>query len=138
MNSVIKTGGILLYIRDTLDIPVYQILAKKMKLNIATGNWRPGGILPSYKELSVKFVANPHAVIFALEELEREKLLIYKENSFFAVTQDLDIISELRDKIANESFNEFLDDLSIIDYPKDKLISMLVEDSSLFDIGGKE
>jgi GntR family transcriptional regulator len=52
------------------SIPLYVQIADRIRIAVATGDMRPGGALPSVRQLATQLRVNPATVVQAYRELE--------------------------------------------------------------------
>jgi DNA-binding transcriptional regulator YhcF (GntR family) len=81
--------------------PIYIQLMDEIKGQIAAGRLAPGAKIDSIRELAAFYAVNPNTVQRALSELEREGLLSTKRASGKTVTEDTELIRELRSGLAS-------------------------------------
>ncbi|GHU01901.1 GntR family transcriptional regulator [Spirochaetia bacterium] len=84
------------------ETPIYLQLMDAIKGEIAAGKLLPGGKIASIREMAAFYAVNPNTVQRALLELEREGLLSTKRASGKTVTEDTEMIKNLREKRAKE------------------------------------
>lgn len=120
--------------KEKTAVPVYKAIMNDIKFKIASGEWSLGERLPSYRELAYTFEVNPRAVIVALEELEKQGLLVYNEGNYFTVTKKNKSLSDIKDGLAREELKRFMDAMAAINYPDKKIQEMIIQESSLFDL----
>ena len=81
------------------DRPVYQQIMATLRGAVVTGEFPPGGKVPSVRELAAQAQVNPNTMQRALTELEREALLVSGGTSGRTVTQDQGVIQALRQRV---------------------------------------
>lgn len=91
------------------DRPVYQQIMATLRGAVVTGEFPPGGKVPSVRELAAQAQVNPNTMQRALTELEREGLLVGGGTTGRTVTEDVDTISTLRRQILEELAREFME-----------------------------
>jgi DNA-binding transcriptional regulator YhcF (GntR family) len=84
------------------ETPIYLQLMDEIKGEIAAGKLLPGEKIASIRETAAFYAVNPNTVQRALLELEREGLLSTKRASGKTVTEDTEMIKNLREKLAKE------------------------------------
>lgn len=90
------------------DRPIYTQLLEFIRLKIISGQYPPGGKLPSVRELASEASVNPNTMQKALAELERSGLIYAQRTSGRFITEDESMIKELKEEIALEQVNAFL------------------------------
>ena len=76
--------------------PVYQQIMEHFRAAVLSGEYPPGGRVPSVRELAAAARVNPNTVQRALTELEREGLLTGGGTSGRCVTENAETLDELR------------------------------------------
>ena len=90
------------------DRPIYTQLLEFIRLKIISGQYPPGGKLPSVRELASEASVNPNTMQKALAELERSGLIYAQRTSGRFITEDKGMIQKLKEEIAVEQVNAFL------------------------------
>ena len=92
-------------------IPIYAQIVDEMTMRIASGQYPPGGKLPSVRDLALEAGVNPNTMQRALAELERRELVHSERTSGRFVTEEEDILNTLHEKKKKRYFEEFADKL---------------------------
>ena len=100
----------------TPEKPIYLQIQEQLKLEIVSGGRPPGGKLPTVRDLAIDAAVNPNTVQRALAELERDGLVHTQRTSGRFVTQDEELIMKLKNELATELINVFLEKMSAIGY----------------------
>ena len=90
------------------DRPIYAQLVERLKTEIVSGVYPPGGRLPSVRELAATASVNPNTMQKAFAELERTGLIITMRTSGRIVTEDTAMINDARRELAEEQISQFL------------------------------
>ena len=93
------------------DRPIYLQLMERIQHDIISGTYTPGDKLPSVRELAMEASVNPNTMQKAFAELENSGLLITMRTSGRMVTEDEERISMVRETIAQEKIDAFLQDM---------------------------
>ena len=80
----------------TPDRPVYQQLMQLLRGQILRNELPPGSRVPSVRELAAQAQVNPNTVQRAMNELEREGLLVGGGTNGRTVTEDLEVLEQIR------------------------------------------
>ena len=78
--------------------PIWQQLTEQIRRRIVTGEYAPGGRLPSVRELAAEAGVNPNTMQRAMAELEQEGLLVGGGTLGKFVTEEQSIVDNLRQK----------------------------------------
>ena len=88
------------------DRPVYQQIMALIRGAILRGELPPGGKIPSVRDLAAEAQVNPNTTQRAMTELEREGLLVSGGTSGRTVTENPQILEQLRDRTLEELARE--------------------------------
>jgi DNA-binding transcriptional regulator YhcF (GntR family) len=100
----------------TPDRPIYLQLQEQIKLAIVSGLYEPGGKLPAVRDLAEEAAVNPNTVQRALAELERGELVFSQRTSGRFVTEDSGVIEKLKNEMAKELIDAFLEKMAVIGF----------------------
>ena len=105
--------------------PIYAQLVERLKARILAGTYPPGGHLASVRDLAAAAGVNPNTMQRALAQLEMEGLVRTERTSGRFVTEDTDLIEQLRAAAAHEIAEEFLKKMNSIGYTPEKAAALL-------------
>ena len=88
------------------DRPVYQQIMENIRGAVLRGELPPGGKIPSVRDLAAAAQVNPNTMQRAMTELEREGLLIGGGTSGRTVTENPQVLREMRERILEELARE--------------------------------
>lgn len=88
------------------DRPVYQQIMENIRGSVLRGELPPGGKIPSVRDLAAQAQVNPNTMQRAMTELEREGLLVSGGTSGRTVTTNLEVLSEMKEKILEDLARE--------------------------------
>ena len=109
------------------DKPIYKQLVDKLKLEIVLGHFKSGEKLPSVREFSTMICVNPNTIQRSLAELEEEYLIYTKRTSGKFVTEDDDIIHQVKQELARDKINTFVSDMEILGLKTEDIVKLLKE-----------
>ncbi|MDR2537495.1 MAG: GntR family transcriptional regulator [Treponema sp.] len=121
--------------------PIYTQLMDEIKGQIVSGRLAAGARIDSIRDLAAFYMVNPNTVQRALLELEREGLLSTQRASGKFVTEDENMIRELRSKLAEEQINKLLDAMKTLGFSEEEtreLITHALAQSALSAAPAKE
>lgn len=98
------------YIFDN-DRPIYVQLVEKLKAQIVSGELKQGERIPSVRELALTARVNPNTMQKALSELESEGLIFTERTNGKFVTSNLEIIEKIKNELAREKVEKYLEDM---------------------------
>jgi DNA-binding transcriptional regulator YhcF (GntR family) len=110
------------------DAPIYTQLVAQIKLRIVTGEYLPGQRLPAVRDLALEAGVNPNTMQRALQELERERLVFSQRTSGRFVTEDVTMIEEAKNSLAQAQLQVFLREMKALGYTMEQ-IRKLLEDT---------
>ena len=114
--------------------PIYLQIVERVSLDIVAGKYLPGDKLPYVRDLAAEAGVNPNTMQKALSELERNGLVHSLRTSGRFITEDKDMIEQMREELATTQIQEFLDKMRQMGFDQKKVIQliekMLKEDAS--------
>lgn len=110
------------------DRPIYAQLVERLKHEIVSGIYPPGGRLPSVRELAAQASVNPNTMQKAFSELERTGLIITMRTSGRIVTEDITMIQKTRAELAQEQIDQFLSSMLQLGFDKAEILKLLSAD----------
>ena len=90
------------------NLPIYSQLVDQLKRAVVSGEYAPGGKLPSVRELAADAGINPNTVQRAFGELERDGLVFTQRTSGKFVTEDTEKIETIKQELARSEIRHFL------------------------------
>ena len=90
------------------NLPIYIQIIEYIKRKIITMELKGGDKLPSVRELSGELKVNPNTVQRSYQELEREDLVYTQRGMGTFVTEDIEIISDLKKDMASNIVKTFV------------------------------
>ena len=88
--------------------PIYIQLVEMLKIEIISGRIKSGEKLPSVRDFAMKAKVNPYTMQKALTELERENLIYTERTNGKYVTNDRNLIDNIKNEIALEQVRNFI------------------------------
>lgn len=107
------------------NIPIYTQIVYKYRLAIASGELKPGEKLAAVRDVAFQAGVNPNTMQRAFQELERIKLVYTQRSSGRYVTEDMNVISETRNKLAKEFVLRFLKSMSGLGLDASQITDMI-------------
>lgn len=111
------------------DRPIYAQIVERLQLQIVSGTYKPGDKLPSVRELAAVAGVNPNTMQKAFGELERSGLIITQRTSGRIVTENEDMISEIKKELAKEQVERFLEKMRELGFEKQEIVAFLENDN---------
>lgn len=107
------------------DRPIYAQIVEIIQMQIVSGYYKPGDKLPSVRELAAQASVNPNTMQKAFAELERNGLIITQRTSGRSVTEDMNMINEIKRSLATEQITLFLSKMKELGFEKSEIIKLL-------------
>ena len=105
--------------------PIYAQRVERLKARILAGTYPPGGHLDSVRDLAAAAGVNPNTMQRALAQLEAEGLVRTERTSGRFVTEDTDLIEQLRASAARNIAADFLEKMRSIGYTPQQAAELL-------------
>ena len=109
------------------NIPIYLQIMERIQRDIISGRYRPGDKLPSVRELAVEAAVNPNTMQKALSELERGGLVYSQRTSGRFITEDEELLKELKKERAGRYLAEFIESMHNLGLKDDEILALLNE-----------
>lgn len=107
------------------DRPIYLQLMERIQVEIVAGRYPPGSRLPSVRELAAQAAVNPNTMQKALSELETSGLVYSQRTSGRMITEDEEMIRNLRLGLAREQAGEFLEKMESLGFAPGETLELL-------------
>lgn len=88
--------------------PIWLQLIAEFSRRIAIGRWAVGERIAGVRDLAVELGVNPNTVQRAFGELERDGLVRSERTSGRFVTDDHQLVDDLRSRLAADAADEFI------------------------------
>lgn len=109
--------------------PIYRQIADYYYQKISNGELRPGDKLPSVRETAQSLRVNPNTASRSYLEMDREGVTFTRRGQGTFVTEDEEVVRELRVQLAQSHIQELIDYLHKLGFSdnqiKDQLHSLL-------------
>ncbi|MEN6313582.1 MAG: GntR family transcriptional regulator [Clostridiaceae bacterium] len=107
------------------DRPIYAQLIEHMELKICSGVYPPGSKLPSVRDLAQEASVNPNTIQRALAKLEEDGIVYTNRTSGRFITEDANMINQVKSKLAQEQVQEFLEKMKRLGFEKKDILSII-------------
>lgn len=109
----------------TNDKPIYFQIAEEIERRIVSGEYYPGEKLPGVRDLAIEAEVNHNTMQRALGELERTELICTKRTNGRFVTEDTQLISYRKNKLASEKTKDFLREMKKLGYNREEIAELI-------------
>lgn len=107
------------------DRPIYMQLMEQIQLRIVSGIYKAGEKLPSVRDMAGDAAVNPNTMQKALTELERTGLVFSQRTSGRFITEDVNMIKNIRNGLARDQIEKFLRNMEKIGYTNQETIQLI-------------
>lgn len=107
------------------DRPIYAQLVERIRMQIVSGYYQPGGKLPSVRELASVAAVNPNTMQKAFVELERSGLIITQRTNGRNVTEDTELIGSIKHEMAQEHMKLFFSKMKELGYTGEEIKTLI-------------
>ena len=105
------------------NMPIYVQIMNRVRDAIASGELAPGERVASVREMAADFEVNPNTMQRALNELEREGLLVSERTAGRFVTTDRNLIAQLKKEAAEEAADTFRREMMALGFSEEEMIA---------------
>lgn len=105
--------------------PIYIQLIEQIKLKIISGEYKPGQKFPTVRELAEEASVNPNTIQKALSELERAGFVYSQRTSGRFITEDVEMIKEIKLDIAKDQAKNFLKSMKSLGLSNEEIMEFL-------------
>ncbi|WP_207705517.1 GntR family transcriptional regulator [Hathewaya massiliensis] len=109
------------------NLPIYIQIMNYLKSKIVTGELKPNDKLPSVRELSSTIKVNPNTIQRTYSELEREGVTYTQRGMGTFVTEDKDLIYNLKKNMAEEIVNDFIKNMKNLGFSMEEVTRIISE-----------
>ena len=105
--------------------PIWIQLQEQLTRKILSGWYHEGEKLPSVRELASEAGVNPNTMQRALTELERSGLIYSQRTSGRFVTEDEELIKQMKESIGQEKILTFFREMEQLGYEAEEIIELI-------------
>lgn len=106
-------------------LPIYKQLMDEFKKLIFKGRLAAGEKLAPVRELALQLGVNPNTLQRALSELEREGLVYAERTAGRFVSQDKELITDLREQFIAQAVGSLLAELAALGFTKTQALRLI-------------
>ena len=107
------------------DRPIYAQILEIIQMQIISGKYQPGDKIPSVRELAADAGVNPNTMQKALSELERSGLVYSQRTSGRFITEDTQLLDEMKTSLASEHILQFLEKMKQLGFQKEEIAALI-------------
>lgn len=109
------------------DKPVYLQIADRIIKKVLSGEYSAGEQIPTVRQIALEAAVNPNTVQHAFSELENEGLIISKGTLGRFVTDDVEVVTACRRRMAEQLVREFAKNMEQLSITKEQAVTMVEE-----------
>lgn len=105
--------------------PIYMQIVDKINQQIIRGELLPGNKLPSVREMAIQTGVNPNTIQRTYSELERMEIVETKRGQGTFVTENTNLIKELKGKLQMDIIEAFFTNMKELGFTEEEMVSGL-------------
>ena len=109
------------------DRPIYIQLTEQITQYIVAGIFKPGTRMASVRDLAADAGVNPNTMQRAMAELERNGLVKTHHTTGRMITEDMEMLNNIRNELAGARVAEFLDGMKTIGFSPKEAAALLTQ-----------
>lgn len=109
------------------DRPIYLQLMERIQRDIIAGVYQSGDKLPSVRDLALEAAVNPNTMQKALSELERSGLVYSQRTSGRFITEDTEMLTQMKKELATEHIQEFFQKMEQLGFSRAELLTLVTK-----------
>lgn len=109
------------------DRPIYIQLTEQITQYIVAGIFKPGTRMASVRDLAADAGVNPNTMQRAMAELERNGLVKTHRTTSRMITEDMEMLNNIRNELAGARVAEFLDGMKTIGFSPKEAAALLTQ-----------
>jgi DNA-binding transcriptional regulator YhcF (GntR family) len=109
------------------DRPIYTQLIEQIELKILSGEYPPGARLPSVRDMAQEASVNPNTMQRALSKLEEKGLVVTHRTSGRTITEDTDMIKQVKYELAERQIAEFIEKMQFMGFEKREILTLIAK-----------
>lgn len=109
-------------------LPIWQQLYETLRREIAIGGYAPGSKMPTVRELAAQAGVNPNTMQRALSQLESDNLVITNRTAGRTVTEDREILENVRRELAQHQVQTYLQQMALLGYTSQEAAQLLIQE----------
>lgn len=108
-------------------LPIWQQLYETLRREIAIGGYEPGSKMPTVRELAAQAGVNPNTMQRALSQLESDNLVITNRTAGRTVTENREILENVRRELAQRQVQTYLQQMALLGYTAGEAAQLLIQ-----------
>lgn len=108
--------------------PIYLQVIDYFRKMIVSGQLETGEELPSRRQIAQKLGINPNTVQRAFSEMEENEWIYTEPNRPSRVTQNLEVVKQIKQEFVQEAIEEFVISIQTIDITFEEVTDLLLQE----------
>ena len=125
MNNMVTEKMTTIIVAKKQKTPIYLELAEQIMFNILSGEYVMGQKLPSIRKLSKESGICASTVQRTMDELQRTGVIYTRRTTGKYVTEDMEIITHIKNNYILEQINFFQQNLMLLGYSNREVIELV-------------
>ena len=117
-------------------MPIYRQIILRFSRAFVRGDIKPGGRIPSIRELSAFLRVNTNTIQRVYQEMERDGIINSKRGTGYYFTEDKKMTEKMRKDLTSESVQRFVDEMCALGLKRKEILDEL--ESYLKGVDGNE
>lgn len=109
------------------DRPIFAQIVERIELDIVSGVYQPGDKLPSVRDLASEAAVNPNTMQKAFAELERSGLVYSQRTAGRFITEDRNMIEEIKNNLAQEKMVELIHHMQKLGFKNEEILNLMTK-----------
>lgn len=105
--------------------PIYLQIINEITNKIIKNEYSSEDRMPSIRDLAKHYKVNQNTVMKSMKELELSNILENKRGIGYFVTNDTNLIKELKKNKVKEAIKKFLDDMRTAGFNKEEILEII-------------
>lgn len=107
------------------NLPIYIQIMNLLIKKMLKGELKGGEKMPSVRELSTELKVNPNTIQRSYQELEREGIVFTQRGMGTFVSEDTNVLKDLKKNMASNIVTRFIEDMESIGFKKNEIIELI-------------
>ena len=107
--------------------PIYEQIVEEFKKKLIRNDLKPGGKIPSQRELAQEIKVNPNTVQRAYREMEHEGITETLRGKGTFIVEDHKMIRRFKREMAEKALSGFVQEIEALGYSKEEIPALIRE-----------
>lgn len=107
--------------------PIYLQVINELKKKMVKGELKPGGKMPSSRDLAVEYKVNQNTAARIYREMEMQGYCFTRRGIGTFVSEEENMFRDLKKEMASELLKNFMHEMKGLGYKKDDIIDQIAD-----------